>query len=247
MPLEAIALIKWVIIQHETGKYVKIKMTFEKLREYYGELMDSLKAFQTGKQAKRERAGCPIHEEDVKSAENVLAESDFAEDVPTAEELKLIARRSVKPCNPPQPADDKSDQDITSPRPRPHESPVSAAASPRSDDPVDEPSQRERHSSVSLDHEEPDDSHEDMPTPTTWKRNAITNTNTNVNNQETGQEEGEEDDEEEDADAGKEHRSSDDEEDWSEAQPPPKKKAKTTTLASFVQKLIIGLVKGGKL
>jgi hypothetical protein len=42
--------IRWIINQHNTGKYQAAKMAFKKLREYYKETMASLKAFESGKQ-----------------------------------------------------------------------------------------------------------------------------------------------------------------------------------------------------
>ncbi|CAE6498606.1 unnamed protein product, partial [Rhizoctonia solani] len=204
MPLEAIALvlsvIKWVIHQHETGKYVKTKMSFEMLREYYTELMKSLKAFQTGKQADRcaivqktlyvrsmELAGRPVDKGEAEPTGNVLGDDDFAEDIPTEEELKMLGRGSTKPrrtSDSPNrsatratssPSNTSEGPRATSPdrgspkpaRPGPIEPPH--APSPRSSIRSSPPC-RERASSVSLDFEESEGEREATPTPSTRKR-----------------------------------------------------------------------------
>ncbi|KAG8731184.1 hypothetical protein FRC11_004773 [Ceratobasidium sp. 423] len=113
MPLEVIALIQWVIKNHETGKYdTSNLMTFEKLQEYYDELMESLRAFQKGKQKDQcnivwksfyvrsmEQAGHPIVKPEVKPIVNILKDDDFSEDILTAEELKILSLGSSKPCH----------------------------------------------------------------------------------------------------------------------------------------------------
>ncbi|CAE6455194.1 unnamed protein product [Rhizoctonia solani] len=177
MPLEAIAfvcsVIRWVIEQHETGKYVKVKMTFEKLREHYSELMDSLVAFKNGKQASRcavvqstlflrsmEQAGCSVNEEETKSTDNVLSEKDFAEDTPTAEELKVLARGSAHRTFPsssntqlyqtnPSTNDSRHSTDD-------HDSPPSTSTASR-ESTTSLRTQPDCDGSVSLDHEELDD------------------------------------------------------------------------------------------
>ncbi|CAE6522047.1 unnamed protein product, partial [Rhizoctonia solani] len=115
MPLEAIALVcavtRWVIKNHKSGNYVSSnRMTFEKLREYYDELMESLQAFQAGIQSERcdvvwkaffvrsmERAGHPVIKQEVKAVVTTLVNSDFAEDIPTAEELKILGLGVTNP------------------------------------------------------------------------------------------------------------------------------------------------------
>ncbi|KAG8730195.1 hypothetical protein FRC11_007285 [Ceratobasidium sp. 423] len=95
MPLPAIGLIKWIIQQHETGRYVPIKMTFQALQEYYNKTMDLLKAFETRKQGPHcavvEWAGHLVVQEEILPVDKVLHEDDFAKDMPTTEELKMVA------------------------------------------------------------------------------------------------------------------------------------------------------------
>ncbi|KAG8683755.1 hypothetical protein FRC11_013111 [Ceratobasidium sp. 423] len=79
------------------------------LREYYNETMDSLKAFETGKQGpccavvqvefyvnSMEWAGHPVVQEEIPPADEALHEDDFAEDTLTAEELEMVARLTGK-------------------------------------------------------------------------------------------------------------------------------------------------------
>ncbi|CAE7224569.1 unnamed protein product [Rhizoctonia solani] len=198
MPLEAIgfvcAVIRWVIQQHETGKYVKIKMSFEKLREYYDEVMESLRAFRTGKQSQRcvvvqsmlyvrsmEKAGRSVLEEQPKPAETTLREDDFAEDVPTAEELKLLARGSSRGRTAPKNVGSRSQHLAPSPTNQSNEARGQMASqrssppppsSPEWPDTADRDETRERCSSVSLDHEESEDEREATPTPTIRTRIA---------------------------------------------------------------------------
>ncbi|CUA69804.1 hypothetical protein RSOLAG22IIIB_08731 [Rhizoctonia solani] len=262
MPLEAIALvcavIRWVIHQHETGKYVKARMSFEKLREYYEELMDSLTAFKAGKQAERcewvqetlhvvsmERAGCSVIEEGPKPVDTALQEDDFAEDKPTADELKLIShrRRSNKhqatPTHPNR-RTDKEPTSATSPaQSSTHDNnlpPLSGPPSQRSsvapirnstldDSPRVEPL-RTRYSSVSLDHEEMEDSRELTPTPPS--RSKPKHPSKATSQVEPDEEEGEEDTETEEEAQEESDGSEEDGEEATESQAPPNKKQKTT-------------------
>ncbi|KEP46785.1 hypothetical protein V565_181670, partial [Rhizoctonia solani 123E] len=292
MPLEAIALvcsvIRWVIEQHETGKYVKVKMTFEKLREHYGELMESLVAFKNGRQASRcavvrstlfirsmEQAGCSTNNEEIKPTDNVLSENDFAEDIPTAEELKVLARGSGH-RNLPVPSDSRPRQTYSSTTgtdnstrhstDSPH-SPQSTGlgsregtASLRQDKRSSAGTEPERAGSASLDHEELDDPRDVTPTPANQKAsqsdggrkraNGRTDMGKNKGDDEDKENEENEEDEEDDSEEDEDEDGDEDEEadnTESEAELPAKKKQKRKSAnASSGKKVVGSAAKRGK-
>ncbi|KAH7312780.1 hypothetical protein B0J17DRAFT_724583 [Rhizoctonia solani] len=237
MPLEAIALvcavIRWVIKRHDTGKYVNARMTFETLREYYDELMDSLNAFKTGKQADRcayvrqmfymqsmEQAGRPVtDEEETKPTDNTLGEEDFAEDTLTAEELRMIAGGSKKSRTGSQP----------------HNQLPKSPALPKSNASCSSsPAQPQRSSSVSLDYEETESDRSRKPTPTPRSPSRTHHLMTK-----------QPDEDEEDEDQMQEDRKGSDEEGAEEVEPPLKKQ-KTQSKQSLLDKLVGSGGKNGK-
>ncbi|CUA75305.1 hypothetical protein RSOLAG22IIIB_11631 [Rhizoctonia solani] len=268
MPLEAIAfvctVIRWVIQQHETGKYVKGKMSFEKLREFYDEVMASLRAFQTGKQAQRcvivqstlyiqsmEKAGRSVLEDQPKPAETALQEDDFAEDNPTAEELKLLARGASRGQKTPQNVQKRSErlgrssvdrsnirqtqtqttsQHSSPPPPFPPSSPSSPKQPKQQNGGIET---RERHSSVSLDHEESEDEPETTPTPATRKRT----TTDNMEAEKDGEDGEDEEDGEINSSASEDGKDDESEEEVTESQPPPQKKQKNEAGSTLLKKL----------
>ncbi|EUC55342.1 hypothetical protein RSOL_110880, partial [Rhizoctonia solani AG-3 Rhs1AP] len=266
MPLPAIALvcaiIVWVINRHKSRRYVAIKMTFEKLHEYYTGIMDSLNAFKSGKQAKRclERAGVAVDEEESQPAEDTLGDNDFAEDTPTAEELELISRKLAKRSKATNHADKsphirKSSHGAQSDRsgsvtpghnspslPRQSISPppaTSPAAQPTPRLSVtastkDGSAGRVRLSSVSLNHEESEPEEYQPPTPTPLHRLRPTNTQTESPTRDETQDDNETDTEE------TQKESNMDTEDEADEPQPLKKKVKTTPANKFVEKLVAG-------
>ncbi|KAG8741524.1 hypothetical protein FRC11_014733, partial [Ceratobasidium sp. 423] len=267
MPLEAIALIRWVIKNHETSKYDTSNwMTFKKLQEYYDELMELLRAFQKGKQKdwcnivwksfyvrSMEQAGHPVVEQEVKPVMNILKDDDFSEDIPTMEELKILGLGSSKPhhtSDVPQlwmekvPASSPSSNDpwlLNSKRSSP--TPTSPTRTmPQSQQstasPVEDGSPTHGVHSSSVSLDYEEETGSCEATPT-----PQTHTPTAVSQcQLMAKPSDDEDDDDENEEEKEEAPSSDDDE---ETQPPPKKQ-KTKSSKSLVEKLVTSGKRSGK-
>ncbi|CAE6396410.1 unnamed protein product [Rhizoctonia solani] len=252
MPLEAIALTRWVIKNHESGNYVSSnRMTFEKLREYYDELMESLQAFQAGIQSERcdvvrkaffvqsmERAGHPVIKQEVKPVVTTLVNSDFAEDIPTTEELKILGLGVTNPCRTSEAPCRQSlakfsrSSSLSNNSPLPNRNRSSPELDFSTTD-IGGSTRSERSSSVLLDFEEESGSREGTPTPQTCITTVASQSKPLAN-----QADNEDDDKEEELE---EAPSSDE-----EATQPPPKKQKTTKSTGLVEKLVASLQKSGK-
>ena len=174
-----------------------------------------------------------------------LQEEDFAEDIPTAEELKLLARGSLRVQKVPQYIEKRSEHLARDGVSRSNV-PQSQAASQRSSSPPTSPNRpntangtgaRERCSSVSLDHEESDEERETTPTPAIRNRAATEDAEAKKDG-----EDGEGDDS-----TSEEEEEEDKSEDEATKSQPAAKKQKSDVGSSFLKKLTGSSQKGMKL